>query len=106
MKKLAEISVLAALVLWVSAYLAAPYFSSGFWFLMDAAAKVCLSGAVAIVMTGYLARTIAVSLFILSISNLLDELFFDPQVTSNNEYLFGAIVLIYTIFKILYGKPE
>jgi len=106
MKKLAEILVLAALVLWVSGYLAAPYFDSGFWFLMDASAKVCLSGAVAIVMTGNLSQTIATSLFILAVSNLLDELFFDPQVTSNNEYLFGSIVLIYAIYKILYGKPE
>lgn len=106
MKYFAEILVIGALILWVSAYMAAPGIDSGTWFLLDAAAKVCICGAVAVLITGNLSKTTANVLFVLSVSNLLDELFFNPEVTSTNEYVFGFAVLIYALYKILYGRSE
>jgi succinate-acetate transporter protein len=39
----------------------------------------------------------------LSLNNFFDEMFFNPQKISYNEYLFGLIIIIYTIVKV-YGK--
>jgi hypothetical protein len=107
MRKYAHILVLLALIAWVAAYLFEPYFDAAYWFTLDALAKAFLSGAVALVMTGYTANTIAVALFILACSNLTDELFFDPTVTNWNEYAFGALVIGYSLYRIgfAYGKP-
>lgn len=42
--------------------------------------------------------------FLLTLNNLIDELFFDPKSIEWNEYLFGAILLIHAIYQIRRGK--
>ena len=108
MKRYAHFLVLAALIAWLAAYLLEPYFEASYWFTLDAIAKALLSGAVTLVMTGYAANTIAVSLFALALSNLCDELFFDPTKTEVNELVFAALVIGYASYKIgsHYGKPS
>jgi hypothetical protein len=107
MRKYAQIASLLALIAWLAAYIGEPFFEAGYWFTLDAFAKFFLTGAVAIVATDYLFQVIANCLFILAGSNLLDELFFNPQSTGINEYLFASIVVVYACIKIvtMYAIP-
>lgn len=100
MKNLPAFLMCCALVAWVAAYIGEPNYEAAYWFTLDALAKVCITGAVALKLHRPAEKLIAVNLFILASSNLSDELFFDPTVTSVNEYFFAAIVALYTTFKL------
>jgi len=107
MRKYAHIAALFALVAWLAAYIGEPFFEADYWFTLDAFAKFFLTGAVAFVATDYLFKVIANCLFILAGSNLLDELFLNPQSTGINEYFFAVVVIVYALIKIvtMYALP-
>jgi peptidoglycan/LPS O-acetylase OafA/YrhL len=107
MKRLPAHLVTLTLIAWVAAYLGVGTFGDKYWFVLDAIGKLSLSIAIAIVIKGYYAQTIANSMAVLAASNLVDELFFNPESTGLNEYIFGLCVLIYTGYKIvtLYALP-
>jgi hypothetical protein len=106
MRKAPAILVTITLIAWLAAYMGVPAFGDDYWFLLDAIGKFTLSVAVACVIVGYYAQVIANSMAVLAASNLLDEIFFNPQSTGWNEYVFTALVLIYASIKIgfRYGK--
>lgn len=108
MKKLTEILIAGALIIWIAGYVGTPYFESWYWFLMDSIAKLCLTGSVVFLATTYMEKCLSISLFALAGSSLMDELFFDPTATQWNEYLFGGCVLAYLLIKIgfFYGQSR
>jgi hypothetical protein len=106
MKRMAAILVTITLIAWLAAYMGVPAFGDDYWFMLDAIGKFTLSVAVACVIVGYYAQIIANSMAVLAASNLIDEIFFNPESTGWNEYVFTALVLIYASIKIgfRYGK--
>lgn len=70
------------------------------YFIADAFCWCVALGIIVLTTTGSV-RIIAEGIFLLTISNFLDEVFFDPTVTQWNEWLFAGSVLALTAYKLI-----
>lgn len=91
-------SVLIAMALWLVGYALAPLGYDDVYFICDAAAKNLLLFAFYrfVDKSLLLLKSTLLVLTFASLSNLLDELFFDPCLITINEYIFVLIVMIIT----------
>lgn len=75
------------------------YVDSSFYFICQAFAWVMVYIYI-VVTTHSLTKIIAEGILLLSISNLLDELFFNPLKVGINEYVFLLLIIVWTIIRL------
>lgn len=91
-------SVLIAMALWLLGYTLAPLGYDDVYFIADAAAKTLLLFAFYrfVDKSLLLLKSVLLVLTFASLSNLFDEVFFDPCSLQVNEYVFILIVMLIT----------
>lgn len=75
------------------------YINKLFFYIGDALAWPIALGIIVWLTVGY-AQIIAEAIFLLTLSNLLDEVFFDPVTIGINEYVFFTIITVWTIIRL------
>jgi lipoprotein signal peptidase len=93
-------SMLGAMASWLIAYAVAPLGMDDTYFLCDAIAKVCVTFALFVFIAKELTwlKVTASVLLWGSISNLIDELFFDPTIFQINEGIFVVSTALFAAY--------
>lgn len=95
------ICMLAAMLAWLIGYTLAPLGFDDAYFICDAIAKLLVTLALyRLIDKHYYYHKIVASILLASaLSNLIDEVFFDPTKISLNEYVFVLTIAIYTTYQ-------
>lgn len=93
-----HITLIVSLILSISAYTCWGFMWSGFYYQAMAVSILLWMVIIRDLSTGFLKKIATIGMW-LAVSNLLDEVFFDPKAIQVNEYVFALIVIIITLKK-------